>query len=76
MLVFLKSIVLDNFIFSSEDEKDVDAGWTDMTLQKGHEKVKETLRGMAIYWRIAEHGGRRIEKKKSGPDYDTMYGSS
>jgi hypothetical protein len=66
LLVFPTGVILDNTIFTN-DETDVECFDNDMKTDPDGTPFGTELCGMAVWWRITEAGGRKVEKEKRKP---------
>jgi hypothetical protein len=72
LLVFPDHVTLDNQIFS-EDSINVEPGYSAMSVEANETEINKKLFGMAVYWRIAEIGGRRVEVGKPKPNARKLF---
>jgi hypothetical protein len=72
LLVFPEHVALDNTTFSKHPSK-VKPEFNSMTIEEDDNPSGETLRGLAVYWSIAEAGGRQIEADDAKPSAKTLF---
>jgi hypothetical protein len=72
LLVFPENITLDNQIFSN-DSIIVEPGYNAMSTEEAETEIGKKLYSMAVYWKIAEVGGHRVQSGKLKPSEKKLF---
>jgi hypothetical protein len=72
LLVFPENITLDNQIFS-DDNVNLEPGYNAMSTEANETDINKKLYGMAVYWKIAEIGGRKFQVGKPKPNARRLF---
>jgi hypothetical protein len=72
LLVWPKGTRLDNNIFSG-DGNDVEIQFNDMKVEAKDSAFDKDILGIAVWWRIADYGGRKVKDAKNKVDPKLLF---